>query len=690
MSELDPNPLRSRAQRIDFRSVTPEHVERGIEAAVREAETALASLLGRSGPRGYADTVDVLDAIVERVARVYGYAYHLTSVRSSPELRAAFARVQPRYKAFRARLDVDPALYGALRAVEDDAAASVLDPLRRRHLAKTLDRMRRSGAALPDAERARVTELQVELARLGTRFSEHVLDATNGFALDLTEPSDLAGLPASVVEQARERARVAGVDGWRITLQAPSYLPFLRHARRRDLRERLWRAYNGRAASEPFDNRPIVREVLRSRRELARLLGYPTFADLVLEDRMLAGTERVRTFLVELEAATRPHAEHEIAELQRFALEVLGIERLEPWDVRFVFERWRERRFDLDEQALRPYFPLPGVQRGMFELATDLFGLRFEAVDAPERWHDDVGCFEVRDEHGRHVGTFYTDWYPRDDKRDGAWMNDLIDGGPTPGGGFEPHVGLMCGNLTPGDDGRPALLDLQEVQTLFHEFGHLLHQLLTNVEVRARGMGGVAWDFIELPSQLLENWTLEPAALERFARHVDTGEPIPGDLVDKLLASRHFMQPWAQMRQLSLASVDLTLHADFDPDAGADPLTFARDAMTRFEIAERFVAPGFLCAFSHIMAGGYAAGYYSYKWSEVLDADAFSRFREAGLFDREVGRAFVDAVLSRGDAADAGLLFEAFMGRPPRMEALIERNLGPLPTHLEDASAAPS
>lgn len=679
MPQLDPNPLRSRAQRIDFRSVTPEHVEHGIEAAVSEAEAAVETLKRRPGTRDYADTVEALDAIVERVARVYGYAYHLTSVRTSPALRTAFARVQLRYKAFRARLDVDPELYAALREVEDGPQAARLDPLRRRHLAKTLDRMRRSGAALPDAERARVAELQVDLARLGTRFSEHVLDATNAFALDLGERADLEGLPPAVIDQARERARSAGSDGWRVTLQAPSYLPFMRHARRRDLRERLWHAYNGRAEGGTFDNRPIVSEVLRLRRELARRLGYDTFADLVLEDRMLAGTERVRTFLVALETATRPYAEREIAALQRFARDTLGIERLEPWDVRFVFERWREQRFDLDEQALRPYFPLPGVERGMFALATDLFGLRFEAVDAPERWHDDVGCFEVRDERGRHVGTFYTDWYPRDDKRDGAWMNDLIAGGPTPDGGFEPHVGLMCGNLTPGDDGRPALLDLQEVQTLFHEFGHLLHQLLTDVDVRARGMGAVAWDFIELPSQLLENWTLEPAALERFARHVDTDAPIPGELVDKLLASRHFMEPWAQMRQLSLASVDLALHADFDPEAGIDPLAYARDVAARFEIADRFVAPGFLCAFSHIMAGGYAAGYYSYKWSEVLDADAFSRFREAGLFDREVGRAFVDAVLSRGDAADAATLFEAFMGRAPRMDALIERNLGPMP-----------
>jgi len=682
MSEHDPNPLRSRAQRIDFCSVTAQDVETGVEAAVAEAEAALARLLAREGPRRYDDTVDVLDAVLERVERVYGYAYHLTTVRSSPELRAAFARVQPRYKAFRARLEVDRRLYRALRGVAEGGEADDLDPLRRRHLDKTLDRLRRAGAGLPEAERERVAELHVELARLGTRFTENVLDATNAFALDLDDASDLEGLPPSVVEQARERARAAGRDGWRVTLQAPSYLPFMRHARRRDLRERLWRAFNGRAEGGPHDNRVIVGDILRLRRELATRLGYVDYAALVLADRMLAGVDEVRGFLTTLEARTRPYAEREAAALEAFARDALGIGTLEPWDVGFAFERWRERRFDLDEETLRPYFPLQRVQSGMFELASDLFGLRFERVYASERWHDDVECFEVRDETGTHVGTFYTDWYPRADKRDGAWMNHLIEGGPRADGGFDPHVGLVCGNLTPGDDGRPALLDFQEVQTLFHEFGHLLHLLVTNVEVRARGMGAVAWDFIELPSQVMENWTLEPAALARFARHVDSGEPIPEHLVDKMLASRHFMQPWMQMRQLALANVDMALHVDFDPMAGADPHAFARSVMVPFHVDERFVPTGVVCSFTHIMAGAYASGYYAYKWSEVLDADAFSRFRDEGLFDRDVGRAFVDTVLARGDGAEPGELFEAFMGRGPRIDAVIERNLGPFPDQV--------
>lgn len=677
-----PNPLLERAHRIAFRDVRPEHVSTGVAAAVSDAEAALATMLASSDARSYANTVEPLDALLERVDRVYGYAYHLTTVCSTAPLREAFAEVQPRYKAFRAEVASSPGLYHALLAVAESPGHRDLTPLQRRHLAKTLDALRRSGAALADDQRARVTEIRVRLAALATRFSEQVLDATQAYALDVQHESDLAGLPASVVARSRESAARAGVDGWRVTLQAPSFLPFMRHAQRRELREELWRAHTQRASAAPHDNRPVITEILQLRRELAHLLGYRDYAELVLEERMVAGVGEVRAFLATLDTRTRPYFEHEVAALQTFAREELGIDTLEAWDVRFAFERLRERRFDIDEDALRRYFPLPQVQRGMFELARDLFGVEVTRIEAPERWHDDVECFEVRDETGTHIGSFYTDWYPREGKRDGAWMNGLVDGGPRADGGFDPHLGLMCGNLTPGDGDAPALLDIAEVQTLFHEFGHLLHQLLTRVEVRARGINAVAWDFIELPSQLLENWTHEPAALVRFAHHVDDGSVIPEALLANLQAARHFMEPWAQMRQLSFAAVDMALHVDHDPADGDSATVFAQRVMAPFEIAPRFAPETFLCAFSHIMAGGYAAGYYAYKWSEVLDADAFTRFREAGLFDRETGRAFVDTILARGDAAEASELFAAFMGREPRVDALIERNLGPAPSSV--------
>jgi oligopeptidase A len=683
MPDTTPNPLRSRAVRPPLRDVRPEHVVPAIDAAVDEAEAALDALVARPGPRRYDDTLHELDELLERVGRVYGYAHHLTTVRASPELRAAFNQAQPRYQRFRARVATHQGLWRTLKAYSDSDDAASLDPLRARHLEKTLRAMRREGADLPDEDRAQVEALKVELATVQTTFSENVLDATNAFEEVVTDESVLVGLPPAAIAAARRRAESAGRPGWRFTLQAPSYLAVLTHAEDRSLRERLWRAHAWRAFGGDHDNRALVRRILQLRRQLARLLRYDTYADLTLEDRMVGSVDAAQDFLTTLERRTRPAFEREIASVRAFAHDELGLDALEPWDVRFAFERQRRARYDFDEAELRPFFALPEVERGMFELARRLFGLRIERADAPERWHDDVECFEVFDEDDVHVGTFYTDWYPREDKRGGAWMNQFITGGPRADGGFDPHVGLVCGNLTPGGDGQPALLSLDEVQTLFHEFGHLLHLLCGRVEVRARSSYAVAWDFIELPSQIMENWTYEHDALLLFARHVTTGEPIPAELVERVRAARTFQAAWAQMSQLSYAAVDLALHVELDPDVDDDPIAFAQRIMAPYQIEPRFAETGFLCSFSHVLAGGYAAGYYSYKWAEVLDADAFGRFAAEGLFDRETGRAFVDAILARGDAADAIELYRAFMGRDPDVEALIRRNLG-------DAAARPA
>jgi oligopeptidase A len=681
---VDPadNPLRSRDLRIAFRAVLPEHVAPAIASAVEEAEESLAQLVARPGPRSYADTVQALDDLLERVGRVYGYAYHLTTVRSSPELRAAFAQAQPLYQRFQAQVGTHQGLWRTLRDYAESPEAAALDPLRARHLDKTLRAMRRQGADLGPAERHRVESLRVQLARAQTTFSENVLDATNAYSYLVTDEEELAGLPPAAIRAARERAAEKGQAGWRFTLHAPSLMAVMTHAAHRPLRRALATAHEWRAAAGEHDNRPLVREILALRRQLAHALGYATYAHYVLEERMVEDVAPARDFIETLEARTRPYFEREIADLRAFARDRLGLDPLESWDLRFAFEALRRERYRLDEEELRPYFALSEVEQGMFELARRLFGLSVARVEAPERWHDDVTCFEVRDEADVLVGVFYADWYPREDKRGGAWMNALVNGGPRPDGGFDPHVGLMCGNLTPGSDGAPALLSLDEVQTLFHEFGHLLHLLCTRVEVRARGNFATAWDFVELPSQIMENWTYEHDALRLFARHVSTGEPIPVELVERVRAARHFQEAWAQMRQLSLAAVDLAMHVDFDPESGDDAVAFAQRATERFQVEPRFAHTGFLCAFTHVFSGGYAAGYYSYKWAEVLDADAFGRFAQSGLFDRDVGRQFVTAILARGDAADAIELFRDFMGRDPDVEALIRRNLGPEPAGI--------
>ena len=670
---LDPAPLRR------WSEVRVEDVVPAVDVALARAQRALDALVAEP-VRTYANTVQALDDLLEPLDRVYGAVHHLTSVATSPELRAAQHQVQPRYQQFRSAIASHPGLWAALTAFAGAPEAAALDPLRRRHLDKTLRAFRRAGADLPADARAVVQELRVELAKLSTTFAEHVLDATNAFEWIVRDPAELAGLPPSSVERAAAEARAKGAQGWRFTLQAPSYLPFLTHGEHRPTRELLWRAYLQRADGGPFDNRPVIAEILTKRRELARRLGYATFADLVLEERMVGNAEQARAFVAELAERTRPYVDAELAAVEAFARERLGIDRLEPWDVRFAFERMRRERYGLDEEELRAYLPFDRVEQGVFELVHRLFGVTVALAPDVDVWHPSVRAYTATAEDGTELGTFYTDWFPRENKRGGAWMNGLVDGGPRPDGGFDPHVGVVEGNLTPPHDGAPALLSPDEVRTVFHEYGHLFHHLLTRVEVRARGASAVPWDFIEVPSQILENWTWTREGVALYACHHRTGAPMPDELLERMIAARRFGEAWAQFGQLSYATVDLALHADFEPDAENDPVAFAQVTMAPFALRPEHARTGFLCSFSHILAGGYAAGYYSYKWSEVLEADAFGRFEAAGVFDAATGRAFVATILGRGDAVDADAMFREFMGRDPDPEALVRRNLGPTPT----------
>jgi oligopeptidase A len=672
---IETNPLLARELPIPFGRITPAHVVSAVRHALAEAEREVEALVAFPGARSYANTVERLDEITERLARVIRPVSHLTSVVSSPELRAAYEEVLPAYTAFYARLPLDPRLWGALRDFAATAEARALSGLRARHLEKTLLSFRRAGADLPEAEKARVEEIKIELSQLLTDFANHVLDATNAWDLVLADEADLAGLPESARAQARAAAEARGVPGWRFTLHQTSWQPFMQYAERRDLREAMHRAYMGRGAAAPHDNRPIIRRVLALRRELAGLLGYADWADFQLEESMAKSGARAIAFEADLEARTRPHWEREKAQLEAFAREELGLARLEPWDLAFAIERMRLSRYDLDAEALRPYFPLDRVLEGMFETARRLFGITVRQLPAEEVWHPEVQLWEMRDEEGTVVGSFYTDWYPRESKRAGAWMNGLIVGGPRPEG-WERHLALIAANVSPPEAGRPALLTHREVETVFHEFGHMLHHMLSRVEIASLGATQVPADWVELPSQIMENWTWERPALDLFARHWETGEPIPQDLYDKMQAARTFMAAHFQMRQLSFGSVDLELHVAFDPASGEDPVARARAVLGRFQHRPEFAADDFIASFAHIFSGGYSAGYYSYMWSEVLDADAFSRFEREGLFNRETGRAFVEAVLSRGDDTDPDQLFREFMGRDPDPEALLRRNLG--------------
>lgn len=672
---IETNPLIRRELPIPFGRIAPEHVAPAIRRALADAEREIEELAAFDGERTYANTLSRLDEIVERLGRVIRPVSHLMAVMSSPELRAAYDEVLPEFSAFYARLPLNARLWSAVREYAEGPDAAALTGIRARHLEKTVRSFRRAGADLPPERKARVEEIKIELSRILTTFSNNVLDSTNAWDLVLTDEADLAGLPESSRAQARAAAQAKGVEGWRFTLHQPSWQPFMQYSERRDLRRAMHQAYMNRASAPPHDNRPIIRRVLELRRELAGLLGYRDWADFSLEDSMAKSGERAVRFEEDLAARTRPYWEREKAELEAFARDELAIDRLAPWDTGFAVERMRLARYDLDAEALRPYFPMDRVLDGMFEIARRLFGVRVRSLPPEEVWHPQVQLWEMEDERGEVLGRFYSDWFPRESKRGGAWMNGLVVGGPRPYG-WEPHLALIAANVSPPEGARPALLTHREVETVFHEFGHMLHHMLSRVEVPSLGATHVPADWVELPSQIMENWTWERPALDLFARHWQSGEAIPQELFDKMQAARTFMAAHFQMRQLSFGTVDLDLHVAYDPAAGEDPVERAKAVLGRFVHRPEFADDHFITSFSHIFSGGYAAGYYSYLWSEVLDADAFSRFEREGLFSAEAGRAFVDTVLSRGDDTDPDELFREFMGRDPDPEALLRRNLG--------------
>lgn len=671
------NPLLRVQFRVPFDQIRPEHVEPAIAELLADARTDIQAIVDAPGPRTFDNTLGALEAATERLEFAMTVVGHLESVATTPELRAAHNAVQGPVAEFFAQIPLDAGLWRVLQEFSRTPEAAALTGARKRLLERTLDDFRRQGAELDPAGKARLAELSAELAQITTQFSEHVLDGTNAYELWLTDPADLAGLPQSAIDAARASAEAKGrPSAWRFTLQQPSFVPFVTYADSPKLREEIWRAANICAEDGPHDNRELLRRILLLRREQAELLGFRDFADFVLKPRMARDGASASAFVDRLSARTEAAFAAEARDLHAFRRRLEGPDAPEPapWDLAYYAEKQRRALYDFDDEALRPYFPVESVLSGLFALVHDLYGVRVEPVDDVETWHPDVRTYAVRDGDAL-LGVFYADLFPREQKRSGAWMNALVTGRPDGRGGLGPHLGLICGNLTPPIGDRPALLTHDEVETIFHEFGHLLHHLLTRVELRSLAGTNVAWDFVELPSQIMENWCWERAALDRFARHVDTGAPVPDDLVKRMLSARNFRAASAMMRQLSFATVDLELHRGALPATPAEILARAREIMARFTPAPLPADYAMVCRFGHLFSSpvAYAAGYYSYKWAEVLDADAFTRFQREGLFSRDVGLAFRRAILERGDSDDPAALFRAFMGRDPDPEALLRR-----------------
>jgi oligopeptidase A len=671
------NPLLGIEFEIPFHQIKPEHVEPAIKQLVEEAGARLEQLAGAPGARTWDNTMAVLDRLTEPLDCALAVVRHLEAVCTTPELRAAYNAVEPMTSAFYSRIPLHEGLWKALQEYAGTAEAAALTGVRKRFLEKTLASFRRHGAALPPEGKAKLEQIDVELAALTTKFSENVLDSTNAFELVITDASQLAGLPASAVEMARESAQAKGVEGWRFTLQSPSYLAVMTYMDDAAVRERVYRAYSTRASSPPYQNKENLVRILELRRAKANLLGYADFADFALEDRMAGKGERAQEFLEDLKRRTAEFFQRENAELRAFRRQLEGeqAKELEPWDVGYYAEKLRKERYALDEEQLRPYFPLPRVLEGMFEIAHRLFGIKVREKPGVPVWHPDVKYYEIRDADGELMGGFYTDWFPRETKRGGAWMDAFLTGRPGPEG-FGPHLGLMCGNMNPPAGGKPALLTHRDVETIFHEFGHLLHHCLTRVEIRSLAGTSVAWDFVELPSQIMENWCWEREALDLFGRHWETGEPLPEDLFDSMQRARTFRQANAMMRQLGFSFVDMALHRVYDPGTDGDVIEYSRRILEEFSAAPLKEDHAMIASFTHLFANpvGYAAGYYSYKWAEVLEADAFTLFREKGVFSREAGMRFREGILARGDSDDPARMFRAFLGRDPDPMALLERS----------------
>ena len=665
---------------------TPEQIAPAIEAALTGAQAAIDAIAQRDlAELTYANTFLALERTTEELNYAWGKVTHLQSVADSPALRDAHNALLPAVSAFSARIALNPELWLRLKTFAATPAAVALTGIHRRFLDETLEEFRQAGADLPEAQRARLEVLQTELAEVTQKYGENVLDATNAWELVVTDEARLRGLPEHAIATAKRSAEAKGLGtpeapAWRFTLHQPSQEPVMTYADDESLRREVWTAATAVGALAPHDNAALVQKIIALRDEKARLLGKSHFADLVLARRMAGSGAQALAFITDMNRRAGTAFERECAELEEFKARQTGTPRavLKAWEVGYWAEKLRQERYDFDDEVLRPYLPMDRVIAGLFDLAGRVFGLRIteRPAGAVEVWHPEVKFYELHDVAGRHLGSFYADWYPREPKRGGAWMGYLVTGGPQPDGSRAPHLGYICGNLTPPAEGKPALLAHDEVETIFHEFGHLLHHLLGEVEIKSLNGVNVAWDFVELPSQIMENWCWQRESLDLFARHHETGAPIPAEIFQKMTAAKNFRSACATIRQVQFARMDLLLHMRAPEFATGDIEAQARalvaDCMIPTEPAGRTIVKRFGHLFSDPV--GYAAGYYSYKWAEVLDADAFTRFQREGVFNSQVGAEFVAHILSQGNSAEPAELYRRFMGRDPDLAALLVRN----------------
>lgn len=688
------NPFLADDYHIKWSSLTADHIEADITLALELAEVKLEAIRQLNADEvTYENTFAALELAGEELSRGWGRLSHLDSVDDNPEQRAAMNAMLPMVSAFYSKIALDSNIWASLKAFSESPAAQQLSPVKQRFVQETCVDFIEAGADLDDDKKAEVAKIDAELSLKTKTFSENVLDSTNAWELIEHDDSRLAGLPAMAIEGARLDALQNGhgsedAPKWRFTLQYPSMGPVMQYATDASIRKDIWEANCTVGRDGKYDNTQLIWDILELRQQKAKALGAASFPDMILQRRMAKTGQAALDFTEGLHGRIADKFVEETKSLQDYKAEKTGANSapLEPWEGGYWAEARRKEQYDFDDEALRPYFPVNQVMDGMFEITSKIFGIKIAERDSVfgrdeegkvQVWHEECKFYDVFDaKDDVLLGSFYADWHPRPTKRGGAWMNSFVTGGPVlAGGAHEPHLGLMVGNMTKPVGDTPALLDHREVETIFHEFGHLLHHLLSSVEVKSFAGTNVPWDFVELPSQIMENFCWDRQSLDMMARHYETGETIPEELYQKMLAAKNYMSASVFMRQLGLGKLDLELHQNFEKYKGGDLDQVDRDILADYKAPSATNSPTMARRFTHLFSGpvAYSSGYYSYKWAEVLDADAFTRFQKEGILNAETGMSFRREILSRGNSRPVDESYRAFMGRDPELTPLLER-----------------
>jgi len=666
------NPLLEPFDRAPFAHIRNEHFVPALEKAIAEARAEIDAIAENPEPPSFENTLEALDYAGSQLDRISSIFFNLNAAETNAEMQLMAQEISPMLSEFKNDIGLNRELFSRIKHVHGQKGSLDLNAEQRTLLEKTYRRFSRNGALLGDADKKRLREIDAELSKLSLKFGENVLAETNKYEMLLTDPEDLKGLPEGEMEAAADLAKSRDKAGWLITLDHPSYIPFMKYAQNRELRKELHRAFGSKGHhGDALDNTENILKIVSLRHERAQLLGFASHAHFVLEERMAENPGKVQEFLEHFLEKAKGAAQREYAELEAYAKGLDRIDRLEKWDSAYYSEKLRRERFDLDDEKLKPYFKLENVIQGVFTLAGKLYGLHFKEVHDVEKYHPDVKTYEVFDDAGHFVSLFYGDFHPRPGKRGGAWMTSYKPQYKRGGTDHRPHISNVC-NFTKPTNSKPSLLTFNEVTTLFHEFGHALHGMLANTTYPSLSGTSVYWDFVELPSQIMENWCYEKEALELFAFHYQSGDPIPMELVEKIRASATFQEGMATLRQLGFGFLDMAWHSG-DPKDIRDLKAFENDIFAATELFPPSPDTCMSTSFSHIFQGGYSSGYYSYKWAEVLDADAFALFKEKGIFDRGVADAFKENILTKGGSEGPMDLYKRFRGAEPKIDALLER-----------------